>query len=146
MEPAGPYGVEDGQVLLEGPGDVTDIDSTEVNRELVRAFVKKVLVAGDVAKVDQFVAESMVGHDPTVGKGRDGLVEFVKRGVVRWERIGRVICEGNFAWAACQGVVEGVSHVLCEGFRVEGGKIVEHWRVKQPIPEQRASGLDMLLE
>ena len=144
MEPS--YGGKSGLDILSGEKELTDINQTEINRELVRAFVKKILIGGQTDKISDYVSADLTEHCPLIEQGISGLKAFLEAGSTKWQQFGRVIGEGNFVWSSCYGTFADAPFVLYDLFRVAGGKIVEHWRVKQPVQEKTTSGLDMLLE
>jgi predicted SnoaL-like aldol condensation-catalyzing enzyme len=144
MEPS--YGGKSGMEILSGERELTDIDQTEINRELVRAFVKNVLIGGQTDKFPDYVSPNLIEHCPQIEQGSGGLKAYLESGSTKWQRFGRVLGEGNFVWSSCYGTFDGKPFVLYDLYRVAGGKIVEHWRVKQPVAEKTASGLEMLLE
>jgi predicted SnoaL-like aldol condensation-catalyzing enzyme len=55
----------------------------------------------------------------------------------------RLIAEGDLVFAQCEGMKAGKVFTLCHIFRVEAGKIVEHWSVEQEVPAVMAHGNGM---
>ena len=53
---------------------------------------------------------------------------------MRYERVHKVLGEGNFVLTVCEGTL-GEEHVaFYDLFRVEQGKIAEHWETIEAIP------------
>ncbi len=55
---------------------------------------------------------------------------------MRYDTLHRVIGEGNFVLAMSEGELAGEPTAFYDLFRVEDGKVVEHWDVIQTIPPQ----------
>ena len=114
--------------------------------EIVVNFYDKIFVqhGGDVAKVaKQYVHEDYIQHNPWVATGRAAFItaftNVVKnRPTSRQTVIKRVITSGDYVVLhvhAFDTSKEGPGHAGVDTFRVENGKIIEHWDVWQQIPE-----------
>ncbi len=63
-----------GHTMIDGPTEVADLDKTEVNREIVRSFVEKVLINGQRDKLEHYTdAESFIQHNPHIADGLTAL-------------------------------------------------------------------------
>lgn len=129
-----------GRTMIDGTTEVTDLDKTEVNRALVKDFYEKVLVGGDMGSVaDYFDGDAYLQHNPNIG---DGLATLGKAMTAMadagqtmvFSKIHHVIAEGNFVLVMAEGRLAGASTAYYDLFRVDGGKIAEHWDVIQAIP------------
>ncbi|HEU5157994.1 MAG TPA: nuclear transport factor 2 family protein [Streptosporangiaceae bacterium] len=113
-------------LMPEGHAQITDLDRTAQNRDLVRDLIEKVLIGGNVAIIDDYVDEDkLIHHNPLP---LDNSVEYV--------RLHRIIAEGNFVFSQSEGKIDGVPHAILQLVRVEDGKIVEHWDVATAVPAQ----------
>jgi predicted SnoaL-like aldol condensation-catalyzing enzyme len=126
-----------GHGMLDGPTEVTDLERTEDNRELVGGLIGKVFVGGDLSAMDDyFDGDSLIQHSPHVPDGVGAMRDWLAQGPRRYDTLDLVIAEGNFVWVQCAGTVDGRPHVLNDLFRVADGKIVEHWDVIGEVPAQ----------
>ncbi len=75
-------------------------------------------------------------HNPVVQDGPAALKAALKE--IKNDRIHRVIGEGNFVLTQSEGSWNGTHIAIYDLFRVDNGKIVEHWDVLQEIPSQMA--------
>ncbi|MEO0559065.1 MAG: nuclear transport factor 2 family protein [Bacteroidota bacterium] len=132
-----------GRTQLDGPTEVTDLDKTEANKAVVRAFVDEVLIAGDMTNLTTYVnAEHYHQHNSAVADGLDGLGAaleyFAENGLVmEYDRVHKVLGQGNFVLTMSEGRFGMGDHVAYyDLFRIADGQIVEHWDVIQPIPPQ----------
>ena len=128
-----------GHTMVDGDAEVTDIDHTEANRKLVRAFIENVRIALDLDSLDNFVStQSYTEHEPD---GIDGFESFkhrlerVARNVEEWVycRLHRVLAQGNFVLSVSEGTRVGVHTSFYDLYRIEAGRIVEHWDTKESV-------------
>ena len=111
-------------------------------RDIVLAFYEAALNEKDAEKAAQFLGDTYLQHNPMITDGPEAFLRFVR---FRGERfpdshsdIKRVIAEGDLVALHIHSVlVPGtLGRAIVDIFRVEGGKVVEHWDVIQSISEQ----------
>ncbi|MFO0727755.1 MAG: nuclear transport factor 2 family protein [Myxococcota bacterium] len=136
--PAGPS--PSGRSMIDGPTEATDLGQTEANKALVRRFLEEVLVAGKLGALGQyFDGDRYLQHNPGVADGLSGLgaamAEMQRRGqAMRFSRVHRVLGEGSFVLAMSEGTIGDRPTAFYDLFRVEQGKIAEHWDTVEAIP------------
>ena len=113
----------------------------ERNKETVLKFYRAALDAKQPDEALRYVGASYKQHNPLAEDGREGFRKFID-----WIRsdhpdsrseIKRVFADGDTVILDVHMVrVPGERGLaIAEFFRLEGGKIVEHWDRIQPIPE-----------
>ncbi|RZK26423.1 MAG: hypothetical protein EOO43_02830 [Flavobacterium sp.] len=126
--------------MTDGATEVKDLDKTEANKTLVRNFVDDILVNG---KMDKFAAyfdgDNYIQHNPMIPDQLSGLGkalgEMAKQGItMKYDAIHKVLGEGNFVLVASEGHLGGKHSSFYDLFRVENGKIAEHWDTIEEIP------------
>jgi predicted SnoaL-like aldol condensation-catalyzing enzyme len=129
-----------GHTMTDGPTEVKNAAKTEANTKLVRGFVEDILVGGRMDRlVGYFDGDTYVQHNPQIGDGLSGLGKaleaMAKAGVtMKYDRVHRVLGEGNFVLVVSEGQFGGKHTSFYDLFRVEGGKIAEHWDTIETIP------------
>ena len=73
-------------------------------------------------------------HDVKIGQGRDAWRRYVEEHEVSYEFVFKVVGEGNWVAAYSEADIDGVPSALFDIFRIEDGKIAEHWDVAEPMP------------
>jgi len=128
-----------GRTMTDGSTTVRDLDKTEANKALIAAFVNEVLVQGQMDKVRNFFAgDSYLQHNPMVADGVSGLgaalAEMAKQGIaMKFDRVHKILGEGNFVLTVAEGSFGGKPTSFYDLYRVEGGKIAEHWDVIETL-------------
>ena len=137
-----------GRTQVDGPTQITDLDKTEANRALVRRFKEVVTVQLQFSRASEFLASNYAQHASHIG---DGLAQFNGRitSVTRSKAAStliprRYVADGNFVLALVEGDTAMGHTANYDLFRVQDGKIVEHWDVisKIPPPERRRNTND----
>lgn len=129
-----------GHTMLDGATAVTDLDKTEANKALVRAFVDDILVNGKMDKLAGYYdSDNYIQHNPQIADGLSGLGkalgDMAKAGItMKYSTIHKVLGEGNFVLVVSEGVFAGKPTSFYDLFRVQGGKIAEHWDTMETIP------------
>jgi predicted SnoaL-like aldol condensation-catalyzing enzyme len=122
---------------------LTGADATEQNtKEMVTAFYKMVFYDHKAAEAFKtYVGASYRQHNPLVPDGIEPSVAFLSK---RFEaspqasnEIKRVIADGDLVAVHVHSRSNDGDRgrAIVDIFRVENGKIVEHWDVIQPVPE-----------
>lgn len=129
-----------GHSMTDGPTEPTDLDKTRENKALVRAFVDDILVNGRMDKLaSYFDGDTYTQHNPLIADGLSSLgaalEESAKQGIVmKYDRIHRVLGEGNFVLVVSEGSLAGNHSSIYDLFRVADGKLAEHWDTIETIP------------
>lgn len=135
-----------GRTQIDGPTEVADPDRTAVNKALVGEFMEDVLVNGAFDKMPAFFdGDNYIQHNSNIADGLSGLGAGLKAMAdagmeMRIMKVHKILGEGNFVLALSEGEIGGKPTAFYDLFRVEDGKIAEHWDVISPIlPEAEAA-------
>ncbi len=109
----------------------------------------EVLYGHQMDKLTTYIStDSYHQHNPGVGDGLAGfgeaMADLAKAGLsMVYAKTYRYVAEGDLVFTHSEGTFAGRHVVFADLFRVENGKIVEHWDVIQDVPATTASGLSM---
>lgn len=131
-----------GRSMTDGPTEVVDLDLTARNKQHVRDFANEVLLGGQFDKLPEYIDATPGAyhqHNPDIADGLDGLGEgfaaLAESGrAITYTKVHRIIAEGNFVFTMSEGTMGEVPTAFFDLFRLEGGKIVEHWDTIAAIP------------
>ena len=112
---------------------------TTDTKAIVEAFFDQVFVRGDIRPgIERYLAEDYIQHNPLAADGRDAVLKFfesIPADKLPKVTLARIIAEGDLAAVHYRSESPGrPPFAVVDIFRVQDGKIVEHWDVVQPIP------------
>ena len=126
--------------MVDGATQADSLASTDSNKKLVASFVDDILVNGRMAKLaGYFDGDNYVQHNPQIADGLSGLGSaleaMAKAGVtMKYDRVHQLLGEGNFVLVVSEGQFAGKHTSFYDLFRVQNGKIAEHWDTIEAIP------------
>jgi predicted SnoaL-like aldol condensation-catalyzing enzyme len=129
-----------GRTMIDGPTAIIDLDRTDANKKLVAAFVDDVLVNGRLDRLaGYFDGDHYRQHNPQIADGLSGLgtaLEGLARAgiTLKYHTVHKVLGEGNFVLTVSEGEFAGKPTAYYDLFRVENGRIAEHWDTLETIP------------
>ncbi|WP_298420939.1 nuclear transport factor 2 family protein [uncultured Kordia sp.] len=136
-QPANPSG----RTQFDGTTEITDLDKTAENKEIVKGFIENVLLNHEMDKLTTYInPEKYLQHNPAVADGLDGfgaaMKYFAENGLVmEYTKLHKVLGQGNFVLTMSEGKFgKGEHTAFYDLFRLENGQIVEHWDVISAIP------------
>ncbi len=125
-------------------------DQLEKNKTLVVKFYEMAFVERRGAEAAElYLSEDYIQHNPYTATGRQAFIDYVlsssKENPDARSEIKRVIAEGDLVVVHVHDTLNRLDRgsAVVDIFRIENGKIVEHWDVIQPIPESDVSGNSM---
>ena len=128
--------------MIDGAKEIKDLDKTEANKTLVKNFIEDILVNGKMEKLAGYYdGDNYIQHNPLIPDQLSGLGkalgEWAKQGItLKYDKIHKVLGEGNFVLVVSEGHLAGKHNSFYDLFRIENGKIAEHWDTIEEIPQK----------
>ena len=131
-----------GRTQIDGTMELKDLDKTEANRELVKNFLYDVMQGNHPEKTpDYFNGDAYIQHNTGIADGLSGLgaalAALAKQDIqMIYTTVHQVFAQGNFVLAVSEGTFGGAPTSYYDLWRVENGKIAEHWDVMETIADK----------
>jgi predicted SnoaL-like aldol condensation-catalyzing enzyme len=117
----------------------------ETNKQTVLDFYEVGLNQRDFEAARKLIGPTYTQHNPRIADGIEGFRGFLDELRESFPKlraeVKRIVAQDDYVVAHVHGIrVPGqLGTAIVDFFRLEDGKIVEHWDVMQPIPEEAAN-------
>jgi len=118
----------------------------EKNKQTVLAYLNTALNEKRPAEaVEKYGGSQYIQHNPQAPDGFEAFVQFVEGFTSQFPQLSldikRVVAEGDLVatHSLLKTSPEDRGSAVADFFRLENGKVVEHWDVLQPVPESAAN-------
>lgn len=133
---------QSGRTQIDGTLVIGDLDKTEANREVVKNFLNDVMQGNRPEKTpDYFDGDTYLQHNTGIADGLSGLgaalAALAEQNIqMIYTTVHQVLAQGNFVLAVSEGTFGGAPTSYYDLWRVEDGKIAEHWDVMETIADK----------
>lgn len=131
-----------GHTSIDGPTEITDLDKTIQNKQLVRDLITDVLIGENPGNIDNYISsETYIQHNAQVPDGLEHFKPLVLAAdkPLNYDKIVLLVGQGNFVATLCKASWEGQPYAQVDIFRIEDGLVVEHWDNAEPVPPEEES-------
>jgi predicted SnoaL-like aldol condensation-catalyzing enzyme len=117
-------------------------DPVEINKQHVIEFYEKAINQKDFEAASKYLGSRYTQHNPTAADGPLGLKAFIQflrdKYPYAHSEIKRVFAEGDYVILHVHSIREPGTRgrAIFDLFKLENGKIIEHWDTVQDIPEK----------
>ena len=131
------------------PALAADAPQQEQNKEVVLEFYEQALNQKDFAAAAKYFGPRYTQHNPNAADGPEGFKAFLQflreKYLNSHSEIKRAFADGDYVILHVHAVREPGTRgtAIVDIFKLENGKIVEHWDVRQDVPEQAANSNGM---
>ena len=123
------------------------MDNSRKNKKIVEEFYNAVFIRHDLSRLDGYMRDDYIQHNPDVKQGKAGFVEFFEetfRAIPDFKyTLKKMVAEGDIvmaysttsgthtggAWLGKKATGNKLNINVVDIFRVQDGKIAEHWDV-----------------
>jgi predicted SnoaL-like aldol condensation-catalyzing enzyme len=119
------------------------LNQTAVNKKMVADFYQELFGDKNPAAIDQYIGSTYIQHNPSLPDGKEAL----KQGVAVWFKgqpkdtidVQHLGADGNFVYIHTKSRMGNKTVSILDIFRVDNGKITEHWDIIQEVPAKSAN-------
>ncbi len=135
--------------LAPRAGLAADSAQQEANKKAVVEFYDKAINQKDFEAAAKYLGPRYTQHNPNAADGPEGLKAFLQFLREKFpssrSEIKRVFADGDYVILHVHAVREPGTRgsAIVDIFKLENGKVVEHWDVVQPVPEKAANANGM---
>lgn len=114
------------------------------NKQIVTTAYQRIFGDLDVSAVDEYMSADFVQHNPTTPDGPEGVKQLVQmlvsQGVPKQKiEFKHVMVDGDTVMLHSRYEMAGNEWRFLDIYRVENGKLAEHWDAMMQMPEKRAN-------
>ena len=126
-----------------------DVKQMEANKKAVTEFYDLAINQKNFEAASKFIGPRYVQHNPGAADGAEGLkgfLAFLREKFPNYHSdIKRVFADGDYVILHVHNIpTPGTrGNAIMDIFKLENGKVVEHWDVRQEIPEKPANSNTM---
>ena len=131
-----------GRTQIDNLAAVKDLDKTEENRQIVKDFLHDVMMGKALEKTPVYFDNGKyIQHNTGIADGLDGLgaalAALAEQGIqMIYDKVHQVLAQGDMVLAVSEGTFGGAPTAYYDLWRVENGKIAEHWDVMETIADK----------
>jgi predicted SnoaL-like aldol condensation-catalyzing enzyme len=124
---------------------LSDTDLSRQNKATVQRFHDVVFNQRRASAAVEFIREDYVQHSPYLADGRESFIDYFGTLFTEYPNsridVKRLVAEGDYVvvhshftrWPSDRGTA------MVDIYRLEGGRLAEHWDVTEDVPERAAN-------
>lgn len=120
-----------------GDFELKDLEKTAENKKTVRRFLTEVFQNGELASWEDYVADDLIQHNHNIEQGSLAYKNYVIEHEINYDFVFQLLAQGNYVVSYGRTVIDDQAYAQYDIFRLEAGKIVEHWDNKEVMPAKK---------
>ncbi|WGL60274.1 hypothetical protein QEJ31_01470 [Pigmentibacter sp. JX0631] len=121
-----------GNTQIDGSKEIKDLKKTDANKKIILEYIQTVLINQKISSIKKWIdPKNYIQHSAIIEN------EFsISKKNIKYNDIDNILGEGNFVLAISQGDMACEEYTFYDLFRLDKGKIVEHWDVIQKMTHE----------
>jgi predicted SnoaL-like aldol condensation-catalyzing enzyme len=124
------------------------MSQVETNKQLAIKAYQRIFGDLDINGVDEYMCKDFLQHNPTTPDGPEGVKSLVQmlisQGVPKQKIVFKhVVVDGDIVFLHSRYEMAGKEWRFIDIYRVENGKLAEHWDAMMPMPDNRGNNNPM---
>ena len=124
------------------------MSQVETNKQIAITAYQRIFGDLDVTGVDEYMSKDFLQHNPTTPDGPEGVKALVQmlisQGVPKQKIVFKhVVADGDIVFLHSRYEMAGKEWRFIDIYRVENGKLAEHWDAMMQMPDNRGNNNPM---
>ncbi len=124
------------------------MSQVETNKQIAITAYQRIFGDLDVTGVDEYMSKDFLQHNPTTPDGPEGVKALVhmliSQGVPKQKIVFKhVVADGDIVFLHSRYEMAGKEWRFIDIYRVENGKLAEHWDAMMQMPDNRGNNNPM---
>ncbi|KRB55565.1 hypothetical protein [Flavobacterium sp. Root186] len=125
--------------MIDGTTEIEEIQNSKANKLIVRSYIIDVFFNGNTYNIaSYFNKNKYIQHNPRLSDDVSSVQNVLRRWAeqgrkTEYQAIHQILGEGNFVLAMSEGYHYYKHTSFYNLFRLENGKIAEHWDNFEPV-------------
>lgn len=120
----------------------------ETNKQIAMTAYQRIFGDLDITGVDEYMTKDFLQHNPTTPDGQEGvkgLVQMLSSQGVQKQKIEfkHVVADGDIVFLHSRYEMAGKEWRFIDIYRIENGKLAEHWDAMMQMPDKRGNNNSM---
>lgn len=121
-----------------------NVAQEEENKQLASTAYQKIFGDLNINAIDEYMSKDFIQHNPTIADGPNGVRALVQmltlQGVPKQKiEFKHILAEGDIVFLHSRYEMAGKEWRFVDIYRIENGKLAEHWDAMQQMPDDRAN-------
>jgi predicted SnoaL-like aldol condensation-catalyzing enzyme len=127
------------QTMSRGSRNACDLEHTFQNKALAEEFTRTVMLDRQYHRLSDYLCKrDFVSHNARIGPNFEAMQAFLdaqetSQKLFEYTELIEVVGKGNFVAVFCSLDFRGEPHNACDLYRLDAGRIVEHWDVAERV-------------
>ncbi len=124
--------------LTDGTTRIEDLHKTDENKGRIAELFETLTAPSRESRPFvsvQFFHDTFLKRNPSLS---------FESPVLHYRKQHKVFGEGNFTLSICEAIQKGIPSAIYDLFRLESGKIAEHWSIAQDIPQKNLANANTM--
>lgn len=124
------------------------MSQVEKNKQIAITAYQRIFGDLDVTGVDEYISKDFLQHNPTTPDGPEGVKALVQmltsQGVPKQKIVFKhVVADGDIVFLHSRYEMAGKEWRFIDIYRIENGKLAEHWDAMMQMPDSRGNNNPM---
>ncbi|GGB23725.1 nuclear transport factor 2 family protein [Mucilaginibacter rubeus] len=120
----------------------------EDNKKIASTAYQRIFGDLDTSAVDEYMSKNFLQHNPTIADGPEGVKALVKmlisKGISHQKiEFKHIVADGDIVILHSRYEMAGKESRFIDIYRLENGKLAEHWDAMMQMPDRRANNNPM---